>query len=117
MNARRFAWSVMTFFSVGVGLYGMAVLAEVVPNDFLEKFDGYRAWANLHFFGGGIALLFGPGSSANGYVSGLRGFTVFADGFIWWESLVVPRPVSTWRRGPMEVLPACLGLVRSGCSG
>ncbi len=54
------AWVLMAFLAVSVGGYALAVLADVVPNDFLDKFESYRGWANLHFLGGAIALLCGP---------------------------------------------------------
>ena len=60
MKSRQFAWGVMTTFAVSIGAYALAVLAGIVPNDFLDKFADYRAVASLHFLGGGIALLFGP---------------------------------------------------------
>jgi len=50
----------MTFFALAVGAYGLAVAAGLLTSDFLSKFDGYRGWANVHFVGGGLALLFGP---------------------------------------------------------
>lgn len=60
MTLRQFGWGSMTFFAVAIGAYALAVLAGVVPNDFLSKFADYRLAANLHFLGGGFALLLGP---------------------------------------------------------
>ncbi len=56
----KFAWGLMTFFAVGIGGYGLMVLSGVVANEFLERFDDVRLAANLHFGGGGLALLLGP---------------------------------------------------------
>ncbi len=57
---KKSAWSLMAFFAVSVGGYALAVVAGVVPNDFLDKFEPYRGWANLHFLGGAVALICGP---------------------------------------------------------
>ena len=57
---KKAAWGGMTFLSMAVGGYAFAVAANFVPNDFLDKFETYRGWANLHFFGGAVALLVGP---------------------------------------------------------
>lgn len=60
MTLRLLGWGTMTFFAVAIGGYALAVLADVVPNDFLSKFAEYRLVADLHFLGGGLALLLGP---------------------------------------------------------
>ncbi|MDH3590872.1 MAG: DUF2306 domain-containing protein [Planctomycetota bacterium] len=60
MKRAAWAWGLMTFFALAVGAYALAVVAGLVSTEFLAKFTGYRGWANLHFFGGGLALLLGP---------------------------------------------------------
>ncbi len=60
MNPAKWAWRLMTFFALAVGAYGLAVAAGLLSSDSLSKFDGYRGWANVHFVGGGLALLLGP---------------------------------------------------------
>jgi uncharacterized membrane protein len=60
MSPAKWAWRLMTLFALAVGAYALAVAAGLLTSDFLNKFDDYRGWANVHFVGGGLALLLGP---------------------------------------------------------